>query len=176
LSFKIFSQNCYFVYLHLTVLAHNHGTEKEFCPMTQRSIGNEDMTKKIGGEPLRFDLGEGYHVKFVDYGIAGVMISLHRPDWQSHDNEAAAMLPREAGESLLHWLERTVGRAAMALPVQTQAVLKGLLAKDGIKKLLPKADRNILKDSVRILEELDQIDEPDASFNIRSRVQRALER
>jgi hypothetical protein len=150
--------------------------------MTQRNTGNEDMTKKIGGEPLRFELGEGYHVMFVDYGIAGVMVSLYRPDWPSHDNEAAAMLPRSAGDVLLHWLERTVGRKAMALPVQTQAILKGLLQKGGINRMLPKSDLNILKQSVQILEEIDQLDQAleqaddPETFNLRSRVQRALER
>jgi hypothetical protein len=143
---------------------------------------NQDMTNKIGGEPLRFELGEGYHVHFTDYGIAGVMISLHRPDWPSLDREASAMLPRADGDRLLNWLERCVGRKALALPVQTQAILKGLLESGGIKKLLPKADLNILMQSVKILEELDQLDqaleEPEnpETFNLRSRVQRALER
>ena len=134
----------------------------------------EKAEGKIGGEPLVMSLGEGYSVEFTDYGIAGVMVRMFRPDWQSADREAAALIPKKHGDRLMFWLERTVGRDAMALPVQTLEILRGLLAKDGVEKMIPKADRNILKEAVKILEDINSLDA--SNFNTESRIQRALNR
>lgn len=130
--------------------------------------------EKVGGKPLKFDLGEGYHVEFSDWGVAGVMVKLFRPDWQSGDKEAAAMIPKKQSDDLMFWLERTVGRDAMALPIQTEGIIRGMLAKDGIEKIIPKADVVILWNAVEILQTINSL--TTSCFNTESRIQRALNR
>lgn len=135
--------------------------------------GTEKRISKIGGEPLTITVGDNISLKFTDFGAAGVMVTYHDSERPSYDQDFGVMLPGKNVNQLLGWLARTIGREAMALPIQTESILKGLLAKDGAKKLIPKADRGILEQAVSILEALGGEDQSD-NFNHRSRAQRAL--
>lgn len=138
-------------------------------------MADETEDRKIGGEPLIISLAEGKTFEFGDWGVAGVMIRLFDPQWPDGDREIGLMLPLRQSEALSVWLARLANREPLALPDQFEAVLRGLLARDDIDQLMPKQDRNILKDAVGLLKNLRELSESD-SFNVRSKVQRALER
>lgn len=140
----------------------------------QRMPGTEKRISKIGGEPLTITVGENLSLKFTDFGAAGVMVTYHDSERPSYDQDSGVMLLSKSVDQLIDWMARTMGREAMALPIQTESILKRLLARDGASRLIPKAKRDILKQAVHTLEMLSGDGEERRGF--RSMAKRALNR
>jgi len=105
-------------------------------------------------EPFTYNGEEGYHIIFTDYGHGGLVVQLSRPNAPEWDKIAGIHLPNDIADSFLKWVAKTAGRAAMVLPPETTEVLKGILAQTKGNQNLPKSDRKVLKEAVRVLENI----------------------
>jgi hypothetical protein len=109
-------------------------------------MGNQPE-QPVSEQVKTFTFDGPYQLTFSDWGSAGLVLSLVRPEAPYWDRQTAMRLDSDRFEEFLAWASRTAGRAAQVLPNETLDVLSDLSLTGRVRP----RHRKVLSQAIQVL-------------------------